>query len=236
MSDLPSVVHPRQIASHVMVKHGLSRVQQAGTGPSRCHIQGSKLAKGLPSCQKSKNQKNGPSGGPGPASASPWRARRGTLPKLSTFLSQLKGDPLEKKQIFEKNLTMPKNWKGTLWDFSTSILSQNSKKMKGGPSGKFFSEKSLAVPKKLKGGTLWSRPVWYVTRENRKTLFGSLGQMVQFGAIIFCRTFKNYFGQLVWIEKKSHYNSRVSLMKRRLKNKVTRKTKKHLFGKCIPAG
>ena len=30
-------------------------------------------------------------------------------------------------------------------------------------------------------------------------------------AIKFCRTFKNYFGQFVWIEKKSHYNSRVSL-------------------------
>ena len=35
--------------------------------------------------------------------------------------------------------------------------------------------------------------------------------MVQFGAIIFCITFKNYFGQFVWIEKKSHYISRVSL-------------------------
>ena len=40
--------------------------------------------------------------------------------------------------------------------------------------------------------------------------FSSLGQIVQFGAIIFCRTFKNYFGQFVRIEK-SHYNSRVSL-------------------------
>ena len=29
----------------------------------------------------------------------------------------------------------------------------------------FFSEKSLKMPKKLKGGTLWSRPVLYVTRE-----------------------------------------------------------------------
>ena len=35
--------------------------------------------------------------------------------------------------------------------------------------------------------------------------------MVQFGAIIFCRTIENYLGQFVWIEKKSHYNSRVSL-------------------------
>ena len=38
-----------------------------------------------------KSKKNGPSGAAGPASASPWRAKRGTLPKLSTFLSQLKG-------------------------------------------------------------------------------------------------------------------------------------------------
>ena len=42
--------------------------------------------------------------------------------------------------------------------------------------------------------------------------------MVQFDTIIFCRTFKNYFGQFVWIEKK-----RVTIivafhfMKRRLK-------------------
>ena len=42
--------------------------------------------------------------------------------------------------------------------------------------------------------------------------------MVLFDTIIFCRTFKNYFGQFVWIEKK-----RVTIivafhfMKRRLK-------------------
>ena len=45
--------------------------------------------------------------------------------------------------------------------------------------------------------------------------------LVQFarpnGAIIFCRTFKNYFGQFVWIEK-SHYNSRVSLHEAPTKN------------------
>ena len=96
-------------------------LRQAGTGPSRRHIQSSKIAKRLPSVKYSllqyskienfskKNfrkklhtQKNGPSGAPGPASASPWRAKRGTLPKLSTFLSQLKGNPLEKKQTFGK--------------------------------------------------------------------------------------------------------------------------------------
>ena len=60
-------------------------IKQAGTGPSRRHIQGSKIAKKLPSVKysllqyskienfskKLHTQKNGPSGAPGPASASP---------------------------------------------------------------------------------------------------------------------------------------------------------------------
>ena len=87
-------------------------MQQAGTGLSRRHIQGSKIAKGLQCVNlqysKIEKPKNGPSGAPGPASVSPWRAKRGTLPKLSTFLSQLKGNPLEKK-FYRKSLTMPKN-------------------------------------------------------------------------------------------------------------------------------
>ena len=41
--------------------------------------------------------------------------------------------------------------------------------------------------------------------------------MVQFDTIIFGRTFKNYFGQFVWIEKKSHYKVAFHFMKRRLK-------------------
>ena len=55
----------------------------------------------------------------------------------------------------------------------------------------------------------WSeKPFW----------FSSLGQMIQFGPIKFCGTFKNYFGQFVLIEKKSHYNSRVSLHEAPTKN------------------
>ena len=62
---------------------------------------------------------------------------------------------------------MPKKLKGrTLWDFSTSILLQKSKKkLKGGPFGGFFMKKVAQCRKKSKGGTLWSRPVLYVTRE-----------------------------------------------------------------------
>ena len=64
----------------------------------------------------------------------------------------------------------------------------------------------------MKEGTFWSRPVWcYAEKQEKPFWFSSLGQIVQFGAIIFYRTFKNYFGQFVWIEKKNHYNSRVSL-------------------------
>ena len=59
---------------------------------------------------------------------------------------------------------MPKKTeRRTIWDFSTSILLQNSKKLKGAfRGGKSFFEKSRLVPKKW---TLWSRPVLYVTRE-----------------------------------------------------------------------
>ena len=64
------------------------------------------------------------------------------------------------------SLTVPKNVKGTLWAFSTSIRLQNIKKLKGRPFGdikktrKTFHKaekrggKSLIVPKKLERGIL----------------------------------------------------------------------------------
>ena len=50
------------------------------------------------------------------------------------------------------SLIVPKNLKGgTFWDFQTSIMFQNIKKVEGGPFGtiKKFSKKSLIVPKKI---------------------------------------------------------------------------------------
>ena len=96
-------------------------MKTSGTGPGRRHIQGSKIAKRLPSVKYSllqyskienfskKNfskklhtQKNGPSGAPGPASASPWRATA----------KKLKGGPFGEKNS-GKSLAVPKkNWKG----------------------------------------------------------------------------------------------------------------------------
>ena len=57
------------------------------------------------STRKSKNQKNGPSAAPGPASVSPWRAKRETLSKLSTILSQLKRGPFGEKTNFRKKVS-----------------------------------------------------------------------------------------------------------------------------------
>ena len=60
------------------------------------------------------------------------------------------------------------------------------------------------MPKKTeKGDLLVSRGiVSYPEKEDTLFWFSSLGQTIQFGTINFRRTFKNYFGQFVWIEKK----------------------------------
>ena len=141
-----------------------------------------------------------------------WLAKRGTLSKLSTILSQLKGDPSEKKQIFEKKISQCRKPEGgTLWDFKHPICCKMSKKLKGRPFGEkknlgknshnaeklkrdplgIFNIQSVAKHQKIeekkkqfrnkssqcqkmKRGTLWYRPVWYVTQKNRKNLFGSI--------------------------------------------------------------
>ena len=56
------------------------------------------------------------------------------------------------KKKMNRSLTMPKKLKeGTLWDFSTSILSENIRKLKGAPFGEKFclSKKSLTESKIL---------------------------------------------------------------------------------------
>ena len=146
------------------------KMKKAGTVPSRRHIQGSKIAKRLPSVKysftvlenrkflkkkfskKLHTQKNGPSGAPGLASASPWRAKVSQCrktervdPSMRFFIihSVAKHEKIEENKNFhfrEKSHNAGKKLKGgTLWDFSISILSQNIKKMQGGP----FEEKKF---------------------------------------------------------------------------------------------
>ena len=91
----------------------------------------------------------------------------------------------------------------TQWHFLTSIV-ENIKKLKGDPLGKnFFRKKVSQCQTNLKGEPLVSPGiVFYTEKEGKFFWFSSLGQMIQFGNIKFCRTFKNYFGQFVWVEKK----------------------------------
>ena len=80
-----------------------------------------------------------------------------------------------------------------------SIIHSVAKQQKieeGGPFGeKIFPGKSLAMPKKnWKGDPLVSPGmVCYAGKQEKTFWFGSLDQIVQFGAIIFCRTFVELF-------------------------------------------
>ena len=106
-------------------------------------------------------------------------ARRGWRAKVSQCQQTERGGPFG---IFQHPFCRKtsKNAGGTLW-------------------GKFFSKQKSRSAKKMKGGP---GMVCYAEKQEKRFWFSSLGQIVQFGAIIFCRTFKNYFGQFVWIEKK----------------------------------
>ena len=91
---------------------------------------------------------------------------------------------------------------------------------------KFPKKMSRSAEEKLKGGNfsplVLPGMVCYAEKQGKPFWSSSLGQMVQFDTIIFGKTFKNYFGQFVWIGKKSHYNSRVSLHEAPTKNQARR--------------
>ena len=107
--------------------------------------------------------------------------------------------------IFGKKISQCRNnCEGDPLGFSNIHSDAKQQKIEGGPFGEKKSEKSLAVPKKIEMGDPLVSPgiVCYAEKQEKPFWSSSLGQMVQFGAIRFCRTFKNYFGQFVWIEKK----------------------------------
>ena len=184
---------------------GESFSKQAGTGPSRRHIQGSKIAKRLPSVKysftvlenriflkknfskKLHSQKNGPSGAPGLASASPWRAKVSQCRKTErvdplrvfNIHSVAKHEKIEENKNFHFREKISQCRKKTergdpLGFFNIHSVAKHPKKCRGDPLGKFFFRKKKSrSAEKMKGGSLWSHPVWYVTRKNRKNLFGA---------------------------------------------------------------
>ena len=120
---------------------------------------------------------------------------------------------MEKQQIIEKKSHNAEKVKGGPFGiFKHPICCKILKKLKGGPYGeKKILEKSQCR-KTEKGDPLGffnihsvakQEKICYAEKQEKPFWFSSLRQMVQFGSIIFCRTFKNYFGHFVWIEKKS---------------------------------
>ena len=121
-----------------------------------------------------------------------WRAERGTLPKLSTFLSQLKGfcrktsKNWRGKNLFsEKNLTvLKKTERGDPLGFSNIhsvakqlFVAKHSvlKKLKGDPLGKiFFPEKSRSAENNWKGGPFGVAGYGMLRGKTGKNLFGTV--------------------------------------------------------------
>ena len=107
-----------------------------------------------------------------------------------------------------KNLTMPKKTErgDPLGFFNIHSVAKHQKNAGGTLWGKilFFEKKVSQCRKKNERGESLVSPgmVWYAEKQEKPFWFSSLDQIVHFDAIIFCRTFKNYFGQFVWIEKK----------------------------------
>ena len=145
------------------------QIQQAPTGPSRRHIQGSKIAKRLPSVKysllqysKIKNFRkkyfekitNSKKWTELRAKVSQCRKpERGDPLRFSNIHSVAKHEKIEENKNFyfrEKNSQCQKKLKGGPFEiFQHPFCRKTSKKMQGSPLGKiFFSKKSLTVPKK----------------------------------------------------------------------------------------
>ena len=118
----------------------------------------------------------------------------------------------------EKNLTMPKKLKGGPFGIFQHPFCPNTSKNWRGPFGEFFFRKKVSQCRKNWKLLVSPGIVCYTEKEEKPFWFSSLGQMIQFGTIKFRRTFKNYFGQFVWIEKKVTIIVAFDFMKRRLKN------------------
>ena len=144
------------------------------------------------------------------------KTKRGDPLRFFNIHFVAKHEKLKKKIYFREKISQcRKKLKGGPFGISQHpFCRKTSKKMQGEPLGEKISEKKcLAVPKKNERGDSLVSPgmVCYVEKQGSHFWSSSLGQMVPLDTIIFFRTFRNYFGQFVWIEKKGHYNSRVSL-------------------------
>ena len=110
------------------------------------------------------------------------------------------------KKFFWKSLTMPKKTERVdpLGVFNIHFVAKHQKIEGGTLWGKFFSRKKVSTPKKTVRGDPLVSPamVCYAGKQEKPFWFSSLGQIVQFGAIIFCRTFVELFWSVQVVLKK----------------------------------
>ena len=156
-------------------------------------------------------------------------ARRGPLKggtsEIVNIFVAVEGGTIWRKKIEKKVSRCRKTEKGDPLVFFNIHSVAKHQEIEGGKFPRKIFGKKISVPnkterdplgfsnihsdakkqKKFERGAPLVSPgiVCYAEKQEKPFWFSSLGQMVQFGAIIFCRTFKNYFGQFVWIEKKS---------------------------------
>ena len=148
-----------------------------------------------------------------PTKNKPEPARVGAISKAKKLQKEFKVS----KYSLLKYLKNPKSWtalarRGDPFAFFNIHSVAKHQKIEGGPFGEMFifekthnAGKTVRVDPQVSPGI-----VCYAEKDEKPILFNSLSQMIRFGTIKFRRTFKNYFGQFVWIEK-SLYNSRVLL-------------------------
>ena len=110
--------------------------------------------------------------------------------------------------------------------FQHPFCRKTSKKMQGDSLGKFFfsKNKSRSAEKNEMGDPLVSPGmVCYAEKQEKPFWFSSLDQIVQFGAIIFCRTFVELFWS-VRVDRKKRVTIIVAFhfMKHRLKRLATK--------------
>ena len=87
----------------------------------------------------------------------------------------VEGRPFGEKTNFQKVSQCRKTERGTLWGFSTSVLSQNIKKLKGGKN--IIFGKNLNAEKNERG-TLWDFPTSILSKNSKKIEGGPFGEKI----------------------------------------------------------
>ena len=121
----------------------------------------------------------------GPLARAPGALKGGLFRNCQHFCRSWRGFVAKHQKIekwktfyFRKKISVPKKTeRGTFWDFSTSILSQNIKKNAGGTLwGNFFFEKKVSQCRKNERGESLVSPgmLWYAGKQEKPFWFSSL--------------------------------------------------------------